>query len=1318
MDRTQRKRSMSRGRAARAVVRVACAALVAVALWPAPAPAGEADASPVPAARAPESAAPAAPDPEAGPGPDAGRPDVPGPDAGRPDVLGPGASDAVQEDAAQRSEADGPLVGAPAPQLDGPLGADPRANDDPLNFSWTFTDIDAATCKITGFSGSVQPTDTVHVPATSPAGKKVVEIARGSSIQNTYSNLKCNIDFSQATNLQTISTSAFQMQNEYEQRGPKGVIDLSKCTSLTTIGSNAFVSCGEITSLVLPPAFETVGSKAFYNCKKLAGELALPSSLKGVNESAFAGGTRDDVSLAPKLTSLLGLENTKLATVGVAAFKGNMIGGALTFPVTLDSVGASAFQNNLITKVSFLNTTVDKIVLGSSCFQNNKIKTNPLTQGVRFGMADYAFADNSLTGEFSFENENVPAPARGVISGNPGVTKVTISKFWGFIPGDAFKGLAGLKGVVIPANSKFTRVRAGAFQDCISLGGVDFGQAPLADGSASDPAIGENAFKGCTSLKSVMMGEGSYSGVPSATVTLGAGAFENCVALSIIKMPEAVSAGGVILNVKIGARAFKGTNLGALPDPQTGQPMGYLPLDKYRVQTIGASAFENANISDVRLPSTLRSVGEKAFAGNHIPYLELPNNAALDTGVGANVLADQTLPKGTAVYEGTSDTVGDVLLDVLESGYGIPVSHLISVALKLVDGSTEDPSNTDWQTSGRATFKDDSLRASGTRFSYGMNVYRQGSSTPVSAGSMILGKVEEGVPCEFLFYNDEGYSDRRDSHLQWVPSGSSPQEILHGAPNYGLDRPGYHTDPQAYDAARKSGWRKSSGDKAPVVPKDVVVNAGENPSYSNRWIANSYSVSFDDGWDAMVAKDGRLGMPDPADPDKIVRNTAYVSGTMDPVGSLSYGAPADLPGNAFTMGGYEFDGWTTSPDLAVDDRKQGSNYFAAGTPISTPDPAPADGGALTLFAQWKAVDYGADDPALLGFLSIPSSLSLEPYGDRVWSEPSDPAAPAGDHSVVVAAAPELPGATWPAGKTYRVSVTRPSAGAPLLSLSLPGGGEARGFEVLDASGAVYNPGDGSAPAPLMVIDPYDPIAGSGSFSLRSVDPVGSFLANARYSGTMEFRVDIVSATTREVAPGAPRAHAEGRSGTALVEYAPRSLAVPLSAAGPGRLELVDASGSVALSVRGGTVLAEAPEGGELSLRAVPDEGAYLASLRVGGRDASPAADGSLSLSAEEAAGGVEAAFAGGAPPAAGGPAAWVGGLTRTGDALPWAAPLALALATLSALAAVALARRANAPVPAAAGPSGPEAADGSGTPPLEGPPGRAEGAGPADDDGR
>ena len=147
-----------------------------------------------------------------------------------------------------------------------------------------------------------------------------------------------------------------------------------------------------------------------------------------------------------------------------------------------------------------------------------------------------------------------------------------------------------------------------------------------------------------------MMGEGSYSGVPSATVTLGAGAFENCAALSIIKMPEAVSTGGVILNVKIGARASRARTSARCRIRRPANPWAACPSTSTGPDD-RRERFENANISDVRLPSTLRSVGEKAFAGNHIPYLELPNNAALDTGVGANVLADQMLPKGAAVYE-------------------------------------------------------------------------------------------------------------------------------------------------------------------------------------------------------------------------------------------------------------------------------------------------------------------------------------------------------------------------------------------------------------------------------------------------------------------------------------------------------------------------------------------------------------------------------------------------------------------------------------------------------------------------------------------
>ncbi len=118
-----------------------------------------------------------------------------------------------------------------------------------------------------------------------------------------------------------------------------------------------------------------------------------------------------------------------------------------------------------------------------------------------------------------------------------------------------------------------------------------------------------------------------------------------------------------------------------------------------------------------------------------------------------------------------------------------------------------------------------------------MNVYRQGSSTPVSAGSMILGKVEEGVPCEFLFYNDEGYSDRRDSHLQWVPLRLLAEEILHGAPNYGLDRPGTTPTPRPTTRQGSPDGGRAAGTRRPSSPR-TSSSTRERPSYSNRWIAN------------------------------------------------------------------------------------------------------------------------------------------------------------------------------------------------------------------------------------------------------------------------------------------------------------------------------------------------------------------------------------------------------------------------------------------------------------------------------------------------
>ena len=117
---------------------------------------------------------------------------------------------------------------------------------------------------------------------------------------------------------------------------------------------------------------------------------------------------------------------------------------------------------------------------------------------------------------------------------------------------------------------------------------------------------------------------------------------------------------------------------------------------------------------------------------------------------------------------------------------------------------------------------------------------------------------------------------------------------------------------------------------------------------------SSYSVSFDDNWEEMVAKSPELGKDDGS--GTIVRNDRWVSGSTANMTGLVYGESAPLPENGFKMGAYVFDGWATSPDLAEGDRMEGSNFFSPGASIATPSPAPAHEATLVLYAQWKAVD--------------------------------------------------------------------------------------------------------------------------------------------------------------------------------------------------------------------------------------------------------------------------------------------------------------------------------------------------------------------------
>lgn len=1023
-----------------------------------------------------------------------------------------GSSEAL--DSSSTQEADSHETEPSTPQAVEPnaLAAAPLAAD-PSGFSWTFSDIDADTCKIIGYSGGAITTGTVHVPATNPAtGKRVVAIAGGFS---KYENLQCSIDFSQAANLERIETQAFS------NSGLKGALDFSKCTKLTVIGSYAFKDIWGVTGVVLPPNLTSIGNYAFMNDGGITGSLSLPKSLGDLGSQTFEG---------CKLTSLGIPSDTALRSIPNRVFADNRIAGPLVFPASIEAVLDGAFVNNRITAVTFQAGSTS---VGSSAFQNNLIANDPISGKTFSLLGPYSFAGNKLSGEVSFAKNTTYIPSMGVIADNPDVTKVVLSSSWVVIPNEMFKGLVSLTHVSIPGGNALARIGDRAFQGCTSLASLNLKNAPLSDSQSNGIAIGQSAFQGCSSLKTVYVGTGVFGLSAVNTVTLGAFAFKDCTSLSYIDIPEPTS-GFTKININIGNEAFMNTNLGAFPSPvdpskpvdpdnnpvDPDKPLGYLPLDRRNVLSIGAHAFDNAGLSDVKLPNTLAFVGDGAFAGNHMAGLELPRNANLDKpgSVGADILAGQTVDEPAIWGDSAAGGPGkaDIILEALHA-LGIVHDRVDSVGLNVPNvGENIQPDNSGtWKTDHVATYDKSSIEEPGATFTYGYQVWRTGGSGPLSHGDVTLSSVDKGVPFQFSYYGNADFLGApTDTHVQWVGVGQTPIEESHGIANFGLNKPGYRTQPGAYDVTANAGWRTGpgpGGTGSPVDPETVTAVDGEKPEFYNRWIANSYDVEFDDNWEFMVAQDPKLGKAGPE--GTTVPDEAWVSGTTTGLAGLTYGQPAALPENGFAMGGYAFAGWATSPDLPEGDRTEGSNFFSPDASIATPDPAPVEGGTVTLCAQWKAVDLGADDPALLGFLSIPQHISLEPSGNRLYSEPTSPDGGPDDHAVTVSAEAEAPGATWPSDRVYQVSVTRPSADAPLLALS--GDGDAKVIEVQTLDGSVYDPGvndvdnPGAVPSPLMTIDPSDGAKKAGSFVLTSIDPVSAFKANVRYAGTMTFRVDIV-----------------------------------------------------------------------------------------------------------------------------------------------------------------------------------------------------------------
>ena len=450
--------------------------------------------------------------------------------------------------------------------------------------------------------------------------------------------------------------------------------------SVTSIGRNAFMECQSMTSVVSkvrkPFAF---GEDAFYNlpstCVLTVPRGKLDAYIEaGWTEDVFKGGVVEDDSPvqniafaddavksicvakwdtdgdgelsmdeAAEVTDLgtVFKENieitsfdelqyfTSLTGIPIQAFRGCEELTSIAIPSSVKSIGGDAFVGcRNITRV----ITPDIAAWCNITFANRK--ANPLS----FGFNIYTYAEE-YDGEYDGEYDEEEETEDGLVIVTDlvipfGITKINDYAFtdayclesvtipWGVTAiGDYAFYSACAKDLTIPGSvttigdhafdswnmtsltipGAVTDIGSCAFSACTRMTSLT-----IENGVAS---IGESAFSTCWSLTSVT--------IPESVTSLGEGVFAGCTELTSIE----VAAGNAYYDSRGGCNAIIETSSNILVAGcvNTVVPNG--------ITSIGYGAFERSKLTTLRLPSSVTSIGQYAYAYcDGLTAITIPDN--------------------------------------------------------------------------------------------------------------------------------------------------------------------------------------------------------------------------------------------------------------------------------------------------------------------------------------------------------------------------------------------------------------------------------------------------------------------------------------------------------------------------------------------------------------------------------------------------------------------------------------------------------------------------------------------------------------------
>lgn len=226
-------------------------------------------------------------------------------------------------------------------------------------------------------------------------------------------------------------------------------VDLSK-TNVTIMKDGVFFNNKSLTSIQLPNKLEYFYDSAFNGCTSL-NTIVMPSTVKAIYNYVFQGCTSlSNVTL-----------NEGCTTLGHHVFKNSSL-AAVTFPMTLGSIGEYAFESTNLKTVDLSNTQITSLPNGSfyNCEKLNDVKL-PIELTDIGERAFYKSAIASIT--FPSSLQKIDAWAFQ----NTKLTNVVIPTKTGHIGDGAFSDNANLNTVVV--NGLECYLAVSAFAKCDNL---------------------------------------------------------------------------------------------------------------------------------------------------------------------------------------------------------------------------------------------------------------------------------------------------------------------------------------------------------------------------------------------------------------------------------------------------------------------------------------------------------------------------------------------------------------------------------------------------------------------------------------------------------------------------------------------------------------------------------------------------------------------------------------------------------------------------------------------------------------------------------